>query len=352
MNDIFADLDSAPVESLASDRPAAAKQSYSYASRPKPMLSSTAPSSLHKKEMDTSKLLEAAMFGKAADARKAAGDVAEQVVKEEMERMRGEGSGNGSGMEVDAAGPAFFGGDNGQNDDDYGLQIDTTNDEGVVVETTEASTAGTGIGTAEVQTRTVSTAKAGTTKKASAFLPQFAPAPAPAVASVVQASLKTDAANWHSIRDQMTNNEATVEPTNNAIPATAENVLEADGSLRIFFLDAYEAREKGEVYLFGKVLDRGTNRHVSICVQVNGIQRRLFVLPRPRLMSEDGKETDIETDMKMVYEEFDALRRKKGVKTFKSKSSNKKYAFEIADVPAESDYLEVLYPFTGGFDRG
>jgi DNA polymerase alpha subunit A len=58
----------------------------------------------------------------------------------------------------------------------------------------------------------------------------------------------------------------------------AENVLEQDGSLRIFWLDHME--QDGAIHLVGKVLDRATGRYVSACVTVNGIQRNLFVKPR------------------------------------------------------------------------
>jgi len=60
----------------------------------------------------------------------------------------------------------------------------------------------------------------------------------------------------------------------------AENVLEQDGSLRIFWLDHME--QDGAIHLVGKALDRATGRYVSICVTVNGIQRNLFVKPRAK----------------------------------------------------------------------
>lgn len=59
-----------------------------------------------------------------------------------------------------------------------------------------------------------------------------------------------------------------------------ENVLEQDGSLRIFWLDHME--QDGAIHLVGKALDRATGRYVSTCVTVNGIQRNLFVKPRAK----------------------------------------------------------------------
>lgn len=58
----------------------------------------------------------------------------------------------------------------------------------------------------------------------------------------------------------------------------SENVLEQDGSLRIFWLDHME--QDGAIHLVGKALDRATGRYVSTCVTINGIQRNLFVKPR------------------------------------------------------------------------
>jgi DNA polymerase alpha subunit A len=60
----------------------------------------------------------------------------------------------------------------------------------------------------------------------------------------------------------------------------------------------------------------------------------------------EGRETDIEVDIPSVYKEFDALRKKHKIKTFSSKVVSRKYAFELDDIPAESDYLKVVYPFS------
>lgn len=64
----------------------------------------------------------------------------------------------------------------------------------------------------------------------------------------------------------------------------AENVLEEDGSLNMFWLDFQE--QDGVVHLIGKVLDRQSNRYVSACVSVQGIQRNLFVKPRAKRFCE------------------------------------------------------------------
>ena len=47
-----------------------------------------------------------------------------------------------------------------------------------------------------------------------------------------------------------------------------------------------------------------------------------------------------------VYNEFDALRKSRKISGFASKTVSRKYAFELPDIPAESDYLKVLYSFS------
>jgi DNA polymerase alpha subunit A len=72
-------------------------------------------------------------------------------------------------------------------------------------------------------------------------------------------------------------------PVGNVKP---ENVIEEDGSVRIFWLDQMEL--DGVVHLVGKVLDRNTGRYVSACVSVGGIKRNLFVKPRAKRVRKWG----------------------------------------------------------------
>ena len=49
-----------------------------------------------------------------------------------------------------------------------------------------------------------------------------------------------------------------------------------------------------------------------------------------------------------VYKDFDAVRKKAGIKSFKGKFVKRKYAFGEPGVPVgESDWLKVVYPFSG-----
>jgi DNA polymerase alpha subunit A len=60
------------------------------------------------------------------------------------------------------------------------------------------------------------------------------------------------------------------------------DILEEDGSLYMFWIDAFE--KSGLVYLFGKALQKGANNYVSVCITIHGIDRNLFVLPRQKML--------------------------------------------------------------------
>lgn len=129
------------------------------------------------------------------------------------------------------------------------------------------------------------------------------------------------------------------------------SVLEEDGSLRFFWLDYLE--HDGRVYFIGKTLDKISKTWLSCCVTVENLQRNLFVLPRERRMEEDEEtgelvETDIVPSLPDVYNDFDRVRKKLGIKSFKGKFVKRKYAFGEDDVPrGETQWLKVVYPFEG-----
>ena len=52
--------------------------------------------------------------------------------------------------------------------------------------------------------------------------------------------------------------------------------------------------------------------------------------------------------MKDVYGDFDALRKKAGINSFKGKFVKRKYAFGEPGIPTqEAQWMKVIYPFTG-----
>lgn len=52
--------------------------------------------------------------------------------------------------------------------------------------------------------------------------------------------------------------------------------------LRLFWFDAFEdhLKQPGIVFLFGKVWAESAKQHVSCCVSVRNIERRVYLLPR------------------------------------------------------------------------
>ncbi|MGH0185040.1 UNVERIFIED_CONTAM: hypothetical protein FKN15_024321 [Acipenser sinensis] len=100
----------------------------------------------------------------------------------------------------------------------------------------------------------------------------------------------------------------------------------------------------GIVYLFGKVWIESAKAHVSCCVVVKNIERTMYLLPREtRVNLKTRAETDTPVTMMDVYQEFNEIADRYKIMKFKSKKVVKNYAFDIPDVPAQSEYLEVRY---------
>lgn len=106
--------------------------------------------------------------------------------------------------------------------------------------------------------------------------------------------------------------------------------------------------------LFGKIKTKD-GKLASGVVQVKGMNRHLFVLPREKkinLYGEDGQEPNEEngydkpcTPMDAYEELIPLLMDKYGLDSIKAKPEHMKYAFEHFDIPKESDYLKILMPF-------
>lgn len=134
---------------------------------------------------------------------------------------------------------------------------------------------------------------------------------------------------------------------------SSASVLEEDGSLRFFWTDYLE--HDGRIYFIGKTLSKPTLTWQSICVTVENLQRNLFVLPRERRMEEDEEtgelvETDVLPTLPDVYGDFDRVRKRLGVKSFKGKFVRRRYAFGEEEVPrGEAQWLKVVYPFDGQY---
>ncbi|KAI8642206.1 DNA polymerase family B-domain-containing protein [Parasitella parasitica] len=166
--------------------------------------------------------------------------------------------------------------------------------------------------------------------------------PKPNFIATSKSAPRPDLQSWEAANDGLAdtfNQDAVRQETQNM------DIFEKDGHLHMWWYDAYERKEKGYVYLFGKVLNKGTNKYVSCCVTVKNIERNLFVLPRKHLLDDRGQETNTLVDMADVYTEIADLCSKKRITKFASKEVSRKYAFELPDVPAEANYLKVLYDY-------
>lgn len=121
-----------------------------------------------------------------------------------------------------------------------------------------------------------------------------------------------------------------------------QDAVEEDGSLRFFWTDYTEVN--GSLCLFGKVKSKNTGAFVSCFVKVDNILRKLYFLPR-EYRKRHGRDTDEEVEMGDVYGEVDELMSKSNVTMHKIKPCTRKYAFEMAEVPREAEYLKLLYPY-------
>jgi DNA polymerase alpha subunit A len=158
---------------------------------------------------------------------------------------------------------------------------------------------------------------------------------------------------WLSVYDSLTvaadesfgtlgGNVASSSTTN----AEKIKALQPDGSFRFFWMDYLE--HEGVLYFIGKTRDLKTDSYVSCCVTVQNLQRNLFVLPRTAQLDDDGNESDIVPGLPEVYQDFDIVRQKAGIKRWKGKFVKRKYAFGEADVPKEERFwLKAVYGFNG-----
>lgn len=108
-------------------------------------------------------------------------------------------------------------------------------------------------------------------------------------------------------------------------------VDENTGSFRMYWLDFCEF--DNTLLLFGKIRTR-SGQLISGMVQVKGFCRELFFLPREGKVAAD------------VHQEIiPLLMEKYGLDNIRSKPETKKYAFELPNIPHETEYLKVLLPY-------
>ncbi|ODV79516.1 uncharacterized protein CANTADRAFT_26410 [Suhomyces tanzawaensis NRRL Y-17324] len=126
-------------------------------------------------------------------------------------------------------------------------------------------------------------------------------------------------------------------------PSTFVGGEDDSDSFKMFWLDYCEV--DSSLLLFGKVLTKeGTL--VSGVVQVNGIARELYILPRPYRVIDGEEDSDDPIGPMDVHEELMPLLMDKfDLDQIKAKPEKMKYAFELPNIPKETEYLKVLLPF-------
>ncbi|GMM32796.1 DNA-directed DNA polymerase alpha catalytic subunit [Saccharomycopsis crataegensis] len=135
--------------------------------------------------------------------------------------------------------------------------------------------------------------------------------------------------------------------------ATADEVLDENGNFKMYWMDYAEA--DNSLLLFGKI-KTNSGAYVSNILQVNGIEKELFFLPRKTRRvdeedEEDGEEAKdkgepSEVTPEDIHDEIVPLIMDKyGLNSIKAKPETKKYAFELPDIPKETEYLKVLMPY-------
>ncbi|KAK0623623.1 hypothetical protein B0T14DRAFT_428209 [Immersiella caudata] len=170
------------------------------------------------------------------------------------------------------------------------------------------------------------------------------PYPSPASSSPTRAAdADVDSASWNNINQKLNVVTGTPSEPRSVGKIDYKDALEEDGSLNMFWTDYTEVN--GSLCLFGKVLNKKTKSYVSCFVKIDNILRKLYFLPRQSRV-EDGEESGGEVDMMAIYNEVDAIMTKMNVGVHKIKPCTRKYAFELPDVPKETQYLKLLYPYT------
>lgn len=166
--------------------------------------------------------------------------------------------------------------------------------------------------------------------------------PTPASSSPVKAAPDVMDASWNDVRDKLNVLSSPAPEMRSFGKLRAQDVVEEDGSLRMFWLDYTEVN--GSLCLFGKVKNKQTGSFASAFVKVDNVLRKLYFLPR-ETRSKGGKLTEEEIGMGDVYEEVDGIMSRMKVGMHKIKPCTRKYAFEMPGVPKEAEYLKLLYPY-------
>lgn len=156
-------------------------------------------------------------------------------------------------------------------------------------------------------------------------------------APVLLSSDAIDASSWMDVNRSLNVTQSPTRGGSSKMDAT--ETLETDGSMLFYWTDYLEIN--GILGLFGKVQNKKTGQYVSAYCRVDGIMRNLYFLPR------DHRQSAPDTELRMadVHAEVSQIMRSAKIDQFKAKTSTRKYAFELPDIPQQSEYLKVLYSY-------
>lgn len=117
--------------------------------------------------------------------------------------------------------------------------------------------------------------------------------------------------DWFQVVDDTSPSSSDAPPSSAPVAVGALPPLEPDGSLRFYWLDAYEdeLHAPGSVYLFGKVGTAGGG-WASCCIQLKGCERNAFVLPRATTDNGEG------VTFVQVFEEVSEICKKAKISKF------------------------------------
>jgi DNA polymerase alpha subunit A len=166
--------------------------------------------------------------------------------------------------------------------------------------------------------------------------------PSPVSSSPQRATTDMVDASWNNVTSKLNVLSSPATETYTFGKLSANDAVEEDGSLRMFWIDYTEIN--GSLCLFGKVKNKTTGSYVSSFVKIDNILRKLYFLPREHRYKH-GHVTDEEVDLQDVYHEVDEMMSRLKVGMHKIKPCTRKYAFELRDIPKETEYLKLLYPY-------
>lgn len=118
-----------------------------------------------------------------------------------------------------------------------------------------------------------------------------------------------------------------------------QDVNSETGSFRMFWMDYAEV--ENSLLLFGKIQTKD-GKLASGVVQINGLCRELYILPKEKqsnLGNQRFSTDDVLDEITPIFMENYKL------ESLRAKPETKKYAFELAYIPKEAEYLKVLLPY-------